>query len=99
MITMSLKIIGASAVDFTADDGTNFDYIKLFALVDNKSGIGSVSQVFKYQKSSKNIDELAFMQAGQIYDADCMGVFESNGKTADFIIKEVKFKNNATAQK
>lgn len=95
MMTMSLKIIGASGVDFTADDGTNYNYIKLSALVDNKGGFGSISQVFKYDKPSSELEkEFSFMDQNQVYDADCKGLFESNGKTATFIIKELKFRNN-----
>lgn len=100
MITMSLKIIGASGVDFTADDGTNYNYIKIVALMDNKGGYGSNSQTLKYDKPSSEIEkECGFMKPNEVYDADCVGVFESNGKTATFTIKEIKFKNNVTAQK
>lgn len=100
MITMSLKVIGASAVDFTADDGTNYNYIKIVALMDNKGGYGSNSQTLKYDKHSSELaKECGFMKAGEVYDADCTGVFESNGKTATFTIKEIKFKNANLAQK
>lgn len=36
MIEMTLNLIGASALDFTADDGTRYNHIKLIAMVENK---------------------------------------------------------------
>lgn len=58
-----------------------------------KGGYGSVGQSFKYDKPSSHIDEFGFIQPGQVYQAKCKGLFESNGKTASFIIKEIEFIN------
>ncbi|OOR86793.1 hypothetical protein B0181_11455 [Moraxella caviae] len=88
---MNLSIIGATAVDFTSDDGVSYDYIKIIALVDNKRGVGSICQAFKYDKPSQHLkDEFAFIKANQVYQTQCQGVFESNGKTANFVIKQVQ---------
>lgn len=92
-MTMNLKIIGASAVNFTSEDGKNYNYIKLIALVSAKNGFGSISQVFKYDKPSTELDkEFSFMEEGKIYNAECQGVFESNGTSAAFVVKNVAFK-------
>ncbi|STZ31529.1 hypothetical protein [Moraxella ovis] len=79
--------------EFTADDGTVYNHIKIIALADNKGGYGSVGQSFKYDKPSNYIDEFGFIQPGQVYQAKCKGLFESNGKTASFVIKEIEFIN------
>lgn len=95
MISMFVNLIGASSVNFTSDDGTKFDYIKLNVLLENKSGYGSVSQVFKYDVPASNIEkEFGFLESGKIYPVDLHGEFKSNGKTADFVASKVVFKNN-----
>lgn len=91
LVSMDVNVIGASALNFTADDGTVYDHIKIIALADNKGGYGSVGQSFKYDKPSNQIDEFGFIQPGQVYQASCKGLFESNGKTASFVIKEIEF--------
>lgn len=93
IISMELNVIGASALNFTADDGTVYNHIKIIALAENKGGYGSVGQSFKYDKPSSQIDEFGFIQSGQVYPAKCKGLFESNGKTANFVIKEIEFIN------
>ncbi len=91
LVSMDVNVIGASALNFTADDGTVYNHIKIIALADNKGGYGSVGQSFKYDKPSSHIDEFGFIQPGQVYQAKCKGLFESNGKTASFVIKEIDF--------
>ncbi|STZ31518.1 hypothetical protein [Moraxella ovis] len=56
LVSMDLNVIGASALNFTADDGTVYNHIKIIALADNKGGYGSVGQSFKYDKPSNYID-------------------------------------------
>ena len=95
MITMSVNLIGASSVNFTADDGTKFDYIKLIVLLDNKNGYGSISQVFKYDVPASNVEkEFGFLESGKFYPVDLQGEFKSNGKNAEFVASKVVFKNN-----
>ncbi|STZ31537.1 hypothetical protein [Moraxella ovis] len=59
LVSMDLNVIGASALNFTADDGTVYNHIKIIALADNKGGYGSVGQSFKYDKPSNYMMNLA----------------------------------------
>lgn len=97
MITMQVNLIGASSVNFTSDDGSKFDYIKLIVLLDNKTGFGSVSQSFKYEVASTELEkEFGFIEPGKIYPCELHGDFKSNGKTAEFVANKVVFKGQQT---
>lgn len=99
MMIMQTVLIGASSVDFTSDDGTRFDYIKLIVLLENKSGIGSVSQSIKYEKPASELyNEFGFLQVGKVYNVELHGEFKSNGKAADFVASKVVFKDKDNAQ-
>lgn len=99
MIEMTLNLIGASALDFTADDGTRYNHIKLIAMVENKRGLGSISQTFKYNKPSDSLDvEFGFMQSGKVYPASCKGLFQSDGKQVSFVIEQVDFLDGKTTK-
>ncbi|EGE22680.1 hypothetical protein [Moraxella catarrhalis] len=97
MITMSVNLIGASAVNFTTDEGSKFDYIKLNVLLENKSGFGSVSQSFKYEVSHTELEkQFGFVEAGKTYPCILEGEFKSNGKSAEFVANKVTFQNQQT---
>ncbi|MFC0819887.1 hypothetical protein [Moraxella marmotae] len=99
MMMMTVNLIGASAVNFTSDDGSRFDYIKLITLLGNKNGVGSVSQVFKYEAPSTQLQqEFGFVEPDKIYPCEFYGEFKSNGKTADFVVTKVVFKNQQPAK-
>ncbi|OOS02658.1 hypothetical protein SAMN02745664_12519 [Moraxella cuniculi DSM 21768] len=94
MITMNVNLIGASSVNFTTDEGAKYDYIKLIVLLENKTGYGSTSQVFKYEVSSLELDkEFSFIEPNKVYPCELHGEFKSNGKTAEFVASKVIFKS------
>lgn len=84
---MQLDIIGAIPVDYE-----DYQYIKVFALVDAKNGVGGVSQSFKYNNLA-DWDKFKHIKKGEIYPASCRVFMEGrgNGDKTDIIIESVDF--------
>lgn len=87
-IPMQIDVIGAIPTDYE-----QYQYIKVFALVDAKNGVGGVSQMFRYN-NLKDYDKFKHIQKGQIYPATCTVSFESRGdgdKKTEIVIETIEF--------
>lgn len=87
-IPMVLEVTGAIPVDFE-----QHQYIKVFAEVDAKGGVGSVSQMFRYENLS-DWDKFKHIKRGQRYKANCTVSFESKGdgdKKTEIVIETIEF--------
>lgn len=87
-IPMQIDVIGAIPTDFE-----QYRYIKVFALVDAKNGVGGVSQMFKYNNLA-DWDKFAHIEKGQIYPARCSVFFSSKGdgdKKTEIVIEAIEF--------
>ncbi|OPH34874.1 hypothetical protein [Moraxella equi] len=94
-IPMTLEVTGAIPVDFE-----QHQYIKVFAQVDAKGGVGSVSQMFKYN-NLKDWDKFKHIKSGQTYKANCTVSFESEGdgdKKTEIVIETIEFEKNKAVQ-
>lgn len=87
----TLGIIGAIPVSFE-----QYDYVKVFALVDAKDGHGSAVKIFKYGKSAQ-ISEFSHLKPNEVALADCTGIFTSTGKKDDLELTSVKFRKGSPA--
>lgn len=86
-LPMQLDVIGAIPTDYD-----QYQYIKVFALVDAKNGVGGVSQAFKYC----NLDDWAkfkHIKKGEIHQANCTVYFEGkgNGDKSEVVIETIEF--------
>ena len=94
-IPMQLDVIGAIPTDFE-----EYKYIKVFALVDAKNGVGGVSQMFRYNNLS-DWNKFKHIQKGKIYPASCTVSFESKGdgdKKTEIIIENIEFSSAQTSK-
>lgn len=86
------KICNAKPINFVAENGSKFDYIKVSILAKDKSGFGVVTQSVKLDKPSKDFDDIfGHCQSGKAYHALCDVQMESNGTNMTFIFKDLEF--------
>lgn len=91
-IPMTLEVTGAIPVDFE-----NHQYIKVFADVPVKGGVGSVSQIFPYH-NLKDWGKFSHIEAGKRYKANCTVSFEGKGngdKKTEIVIETIEFIKSA----